>query len=77
MVATDDIAEGELIAFVPRSKIVTYREADAASVVSQFFIENLLYNDGVTFKVRSDHLRLVLFVMQERRNPFSEWYDWA
>ena len=77
MVATDDIAEGELIAFVPRWEILTYKEADQISVVSRFMIENMFFLDGVTFKIRSDQLRLILFIMQERRNPFSEWHDWA
>ena len=76
MVATDDIEEGELVAFIPRPAILTYREAGKTSVIARYFDdETMLLNNG-TFRIRSDYLRMIFFVMQERRNPFSEYYDW-
>ena len=68
MVATEDISEGELVAFIPRSMVMTWREA----MVRQ----NLLEVADLKFNIRTDHLGLLLYILEEKRNPFSEWYDW-
>ena len=45
MVASEDIADGELIAFIPRSMIMTWKEANPNShIVKELMAKDMLYN---------------------------------
>ena len=73
MVATEDIKEGDLVAFIPRSMMMTYREAQKESSIIPKILDSFYTQ---TFQYRSDFLKMAVFIMQEKKNPFSERYDW-
>ena len=70
MIATDNIQEGELIAFIPRSMMVNYIDAekDFCTICSEF--------EPVGWMTRSDYRKLAVTILQNRDNPFSPLYHW-
>ena len=74
MLALDNIKKGEVIAFIPRKMCMTIREASEGLIWKQMKEEYLDYSPEVM--LRNDYMMLMLYIMQERRNPFSPWYDW-
>ena len=69
MVAVNDIKYEELIAFIPRSMIATY--IDLKNQCNK--CQNL---DPLGWMTRSDYRIMALAVLENRDNPFSEWYHW-
>ena len=53
--------------------MLTYREAQRESVVIRKISKEFLTQ---TFQYRSDLLKIAAFIMQEKRNPLSDRYDW-
>ena len=73
MVATQDIESGELVAFIPRSMMLSYREAQSESIVIKEISKEFLTQK---FQYRSDLLKIAALILQEKRNPLSDRYDW-
>ena len=74
MLSIDNIEKGELLAFVPRSMVMTIKEAESGLYWKQ--MKELYLDMSPDIKIRSDYIMLMLYIMQEKRNPFSQWYDW-
>ena len=74
MVATADIAKGEVIGLLPFTApvVLSFNDVEASCRIGQQLSEKY---DRFDFE-SIERLQFMLFIMQERRNPFSEWYDW-
>ena len=70
MIATDSIQEGELIAFIPRSMMVSYINAEKSYCTTCSDFEQM------GWMTRSDYRKLTLTILQNRKNPFSPLYHW-
>ena len=55
---------------------MTYKDATKNCIIVQEMDDLGIFEDYEQFSLRYDQLTLMLYIMQERRNPFSEWYDW-
>ena len=74
MLSIDNIEKGELLAFIPRSMVMTIKEAESGLYWKK--MKELYLDMSPDIKIRSDYIMLMLYIMQEKRNPFSQWYDW-
>ena len=78
MFATQSINEGEVIGFIPRPMMFTYKEATKnCAIAAKNAKVKALIDDYLHSKIPPDIVMLMLFIMQEKRNPFSEWYHWT
>ena len=71
MIATENIEEGEQIAFIPRSMMINYIDTE-----KQGFCKMCPDLDQIGWFTRSDYRKLTLAVLENRDNPFSPLYHW-
>ena len=71
IIATEDIKEGELVAFIPRALKMTKKEARKSENAQYLIKKNISGNEQ-----ELEFLWLNLFIMDERRNPNSKWADY-
>ena len=71
ILAKESIYEGEPLAYIPRAMLLTASESSQGSVYKKLKETGFIFNFD-----QGDHYRTMLYIMQERRNPFSEFYDW-
>ena len=74
MLSIDNIEKDELVAFIPRNMLMTIREAEHGRIWKQ--MKEQMLDLSPEINLRNDYMMLMLYIMQERRNPFSTWYDW-
>ena len=63
MMATEDIAAGELIGFIPRAMIMTYKEAVQNCVLVQELGLHELIDELYNFKINPDEVMLILYIL--------------
>ena len=74
MIATEDIATGDLIAFIPDQMVLTFADAKIQSTASNLFEEKKIY-DLLPAKER-DFIPMVLYIVEQRKNSDSVWKDY-
>ena len=75
MFATEDIAEGEQVAMIPQSLMVTFQDVyHKCKLWSKITAMGLDLTGEL--RLRTDYLMLTLYLLQERRNPFSLQHNW-
>ena len=75
MFATEDIAEGEQVAMIPQSLMVTFQDVQHRCKLWSKITAIGLDLTG-ELRLRTDYLMLTLHLLQEKRNPFSLQYSW-
>ena len=63
MIATDDIAAGELLGFIPRAMIMTYKEAVQHCVLVQQLGEGSIIDELYNFKINPDEVMMILYIL--------------
>ena len=63
MMATEDIAAGELIGFIPRAMIMTYKEAVQHCVLVQQLGLGSIIDEIYNFKIDPDEVMLILYIL--------------
>ena len=71
--ATEDIAYGENLAYVPRELIITSKEAQASPTVQLLKEKNIL---GEDFTGKIEHTELTIYLLEESRKPSSKWFNY-
>ena len=72
-IAIEDIAKGDVIAYIPSDMLMTRNEAAANSPTFKFVEENQLHHRMGAVK---ELLPLMFYIMEERRNPASKWKNY-
>ena len=71
-VATEDIKKGDMVGYIPREMFLTFDEAKKMSTNAQYLRQRNLLDQMIS----TEYIPLVLYIMEERRNPNSKHKDW-
>ena len=72
LVASENIKRGEIVGYIPEEMFLTSNHALSHSKNTEILRQNGQFEQLTS----SEFIHLVLYLMEERRNPDSKWKDW-